>query len=165
LVVGTTPNKNLERVVEACHGLPLTLVILGQLHDVQKECLAGHGLHFEEISNVARQAVVQLYCDCDLVAFVSTYEGFGLPILEAQAVGRPVLTSNLAPMSDVAGEGALKVDPFDVAAIRGGLQSLLTQPELREVLVQKGFENVKKYSATAIAEQYAALYREVLENP
>jgi glycosyltransferase involved in cell wall biosynthesis len=165
LVVGTTSNKNLERVAEACRGLPLTLVILGQLNDTQGELLSGHGLHFEEISNLTSQAVVQLYCGCDLVAFVSTYEGFGLPILEAQVVGRPVLTSHLAPMSDVAGDGALKVDPFDVAAIRGALQSLLTQPALREVLVQKGFENVKKYSATAIAAKYAALYREVLENP
>jgi glycosyltransferase involved in cell wall biosynthesis len=164
LVVGTTPNKNLERVAEACHGLPLTLVILGRLEECQKELLSGHGLDFQEISNLARQAVVQLYCDCDLVAFVSTYEGFGLPILEAQAVGRPVLTSILSPMSDVAGEGALKVDPFDVAAIRAGLQRLLTQRELREDLVQKGFENVKKYSASAIAAQYAALYREVFEN-
>jgi glycosyltransferase involved in cell wall biosynthesis len=65
----------------------------------------------------------------------------------------------------VAGDGALKVDPFEIAAIRGGLQSLLTQPDLREDLVKKGFENVKKYSATAIAAKYAALYREVLENP
>jgi glycosyltransferase involved in cell wall biosynthesis len=164
LVVGTTSNKNLERVAEACRGLPLTLVILGQLNDTLCELLSGHGLHFEKISNLTSQAVVQLYCGCDLVAFVSTYEGFGLPILEAQAVGRPVLTSKLSPMSDVAGGGALKVDPFDVAAIRGGLQRLLTQPDLREDLVQKGFENVKKYSATAIAEQYAALYLEVLEN-
>lgn len=165
LVVGTTPNKNLERVAEACNGLPLTLVILGQLHDRQNELLSGHGLQFEAISNLTLEAVAQLYYSSDLVAFVSTYEGFGLPILEAQAVGRPVLTSNLSPMSDVAGEGALKVDPFDVIAIRGGLQRLLSQPELREDLVQKGFENVKKYSATAIAAQYAALYREVLENP
>ncbi len=165
LVVGTTPNKNLKRVAEACRGLPLTLVILGQLDDTQCEWLSGHGLHFEEINNLTSQAVVQLYCRCDLVAFVSTYEGFGLPILEAQAVGRPVLTANLSPMSDVAGEGALKVDPFDVAAIRWGLQRLLTQPNLREDLVQKGFDNVEKYSATAIAAQYAALYREVLENP
>ena len=165
LLVGTTPNKNLDRIAAACQGLLVKLAVLGILSNAQKVKLEKHELEYEAFHALTKTGVVNLYQTCDLVVFVSTYEGFGLPILEAQAVGRPVLTSSFAPMSDVAGEGALKVDPFDVAAIRSGLQRLLEEPELREELVQKGFENVKKYSATAIAAQYASLYREVLENP
>jgi glycosyltransferase involved in cell wall biosynthesis len=165
LLVGTTENKNLTRVVEACSGFDVRLCILGTPTETQQKQLAGQRVEYVVHQRLSRQEVVALYQSCDLVCFVSTYEGFGIPILEGQAVGRPVLTSNLSPMSDVAGEGALKVDPFDVAAIRAGMQCLLTQPELREDLLKKGFENVKKYSASAIAAQYSALYREVLENP
>jgi glycosyltransferase involved in cell wall biosynthesis len=88
-----------------------------------------------------------------------------MPILEAQAIGRPVLTSDLSPMREVAREGALKVDPLNVVSIRNGLKRLLAIPELRNELVKKGFENVKNYSATAIAAQYAEVYREVLDKP
>jgi glycosyltransferase involved in cell wall biosynthesis len=165
LLVGTTDNKNLTRVVEACSGLDVRVCILGRPTELQQTQLAEQGVEHEIHHGLDKLEVVALYQSCDLVCFVSTYEGFGMPILEAQAVGRPVLTSNLAPMSDVSGPGAIKVDPYDVAAIRGGLQCLLTQPELREELVQKGFENVKLYSAIAIAAQYAALYREVSDNP
>jgi glycosyltransferase involved in cell wall biosynthesis len=86
-----------------------------------------------------------------------------MPILEAQAVGRPVLTSNLAPMADVAGHGALKVDPYDGTAIRAGLERLITEPVLRDQLVDAGFQNVRQYSASAVAARYADLYREVIE--
>lgn len=162
LVVGTTPNKNLERVVAACAGMDLSLCILGALSEEQGKLLDQAGLEFEEHSGLSRAEVVGLYQSCDLVCFASTYEGFGIPILEAQAVGRPLLTSNLPPMNEVAGEGALLVDPFNVAAIRGGLLRLLDDAALREQLVRKGFENVKAYSAQSVAAQYAALYDEVL---
>lgn len=105
-----------------------------------------------------------LYQSCDLVCFVSTYEGFGMPILEAQAVGRPVLTSDISPMREVAGEGAFKVDPFDVDSIRTGLERLIGDGGLREDLIREGFRNVKGYSAESVAAQYAALYREVLDS-
>jgi glycosyltransferase involved in cell wall biosynthesis len=162
LLVGTTTNKNFERIVRACLGLEVSLFILGRLAPNQVACLSSSNIKWENFQDVAEAEVVNLYQRSDLVVFVPTYEGFGLPILEAQAVGRPVLTSNLPPMSEVAGAGALKVNPFDVEAIREGLQRLLNEPELREKLVQKGFENVQKYSAKVIAAQYAELYREVL---
>lgn len=165
LLVGTTPNKNLEKIVEACAGMDATLMILGRLSAQQNALLVESGMRWENFMDLPENMVLQLYSKTDLVLFVPTYEGFGLPILEAQAVGRPLLTSNISPMAEVADEGALKVDPFDVDSIRNGLQRLLTEPELRKQLVQKGFENVKKYSAPAIAAQYADLYLEVLEKP
>ena len=162
LLVGTTPNKNLDRIAEACQGLRVSLSILGQLDDGQRAALEARAIEYESHSDLPKEKVVALYQSCDLVCFVSTYEGFGMPILEGQAVGRPVLTSDISPMREVAGEGALTVDPFDVMAIRGGLARLLGDQELRAGLVRRGFENVSRYSAPAIAAQYADLYREVL---
>jgi glycosyltransferase involved in cell wall biosynthesis len=158
LIVGTTANKNLERVVEACTGLDLSLVILGCLNEEQKRLLGQSGLKFEEHSGLLRADVVGLYQNCDLICFVSTYEGFGMPILEGQAVGRPVLTSALSPMREVAGGGSLLVNPFEPFEIREGVMRLISEPALREELVKKGFENVARYSVKAIAAKYSDLY-------
>ena len=84
---------------------------------------------------------------------------FGMPILEAQATGRPVLTSNCASMPDVAGGGALLVDPTSVASIRAGLQRLLCDPACRQELIERGQANVRRFSATAIARQYLQIYQ------
>jgi glycosyltransferase involved in cell wall biosynthesis len=164
LQIGTTSNKNLVRVVEACEGLDVHLIVVGHLTERDRHLLSSSDTQWEAYQDLMPHQVADLYAASDLIIFVSTYEGFGLPILEAQAVGRPVITSNISPMSEVAGEGALKVDPFDVDSIRNGLQRLLAHPKLRNELVEKGFENVKQYSATAIAAQYADVYREVVGN-
>ena len=164
LLVGTTPNKNLDRIAQACEGLRVRLSILGRLDAGQRAALDARAIEYESHSDLPKEKVVALYQSCDLVCFVSTYEGFGMPILEAQAVGRPVLTSDISPMREVAGEGAFKVDPFDVDSIRTGLERLIGDGGLREDLIREGFRNVKGYSAESVAAQYAALYREVLDS-
>jgi glycosyltransferase involved in cell wall biosynthesis len=164
LQVGTTDNKNLTRVVEACAGLPIKLAILGRLTEPQRTQLDRQGVDYEGFCDLPKDQVVALYAACDLVAFVSTYEGFGIPILEAQAVGRPVLTSDLSPMREVAGGGALLVDPFDTGAIREGLNRICRDAELRELLVRSGYENARKYSATVVAEAYGRVYAEVVQS-
>ena len=161
LQVGTTDNKNLARVIQACSGLAVRLCILGRLSESQHEQLSGHDVEYEVHQDLSKEQVAALYQSCDLLVFVSTYEGFGMPILEAQAVGRPVLTSDISPMREVAGDGALMVDPLDATAIRSGLARLLEDAALREQLVRAGFRNVAGYSAQSVAAQYAELYREV----
>ena len=161
LQVGTRPNKNLERVIEALEGQPCILHIVGQLASEQKRLLSQHNITFENDVGLSDAEILKAYQAADILTFVSLNEGFGMPILEAQAIGRAVLTSDLSPMKEVAGSAACKVDPNDVREIRRGLRRLIEDDAYRELLIGEGFENVTRYSATAVAGQYAALYRSI----
>lgn len=163
LQVGTTDNKNLDRVIVACTGLNLMLWILGRLSEPQRAKLNEAGIEYREFHGLQRSEVVRLYIDCDVVCFASTYEGFGLPVLEAQAVGRPILTSNISPLREVAGDGALLVNPESADEIRTGLMHLIQDESLRRSLIERGLTNVKKYSSQSIAEQYSQIYRRLVE--
>jgi glycosyltransferase involved in cell wall biosynthesis len=164
LQVGTKANKNLFRLAEALADIPSLLIILGELGAEQKRVLQLHRIRYENYFNMPYSFVLETYRRCDALCFVSTYEGFGMPILEAQATGRPVITSRCASMPSVAGEGALLVDPFSVDSIRAALHRLLDEPELPEQLVKKGLENMKRFSPQSVADQYLRLYREIAEN-
>lgn len=164
LQVGTFHNKNIERVVAALEGLSCKLVIVGNLSEVHKQALGKHRIDYENLLNLSREALLEQYVLCDILIFASTYEGFGLPIVEANAVGRPVLTSNIWSMPEVAGDAACLVNPFDVADIRAGILRVIEDAAYRERLVANGFENVKRFQIEAIATQYADLYREIFKN-
>lgn len=162
LFVGTTENKNLHRLSAALEGLPAELDIIGHLDQQQIASLQKRNIPFSQSAGLSKEEILQHYRDCHLLAFPSTFEGFGLPVIEGQSIGRPVLTSNLSPMREVAGEGACLVDPFDQLSIRSGLLRIMEDPAYREQLVQAGLANAAKYSLEAVTGQYAALYRECL---
>lgn len=162
LQVGTAANKNIVRLAAALEGIPATLVVIGRLSPELEAVLAQHRIRYENHRNISEQQVVELYRGADLLAFVSTLEGFGMPILEAQTIGRPVLTSNCASMPDVAGDAALLVDPLSVESIRAGLRRLIDEAPLRDALVASGRQNVKRFSSDAIAAQYLRLYQSLL---
>jgi glycosyltransferase involved in cell wall biosynthesis len=163
LHIGTKANKNLDRLIDAATGLPLKLVVIGRLTEAQRARIQASGLAWENRHDLSADEIVEAYRRATLLAFVSLSEGFGLPIIEAQATRRPVLCADREPMRCVAGDGALLVDPEDTAAIRSGLERLLGDPDLRARLVAAGRGNVTRFTAGTIAEKYAALYRKVAE--
>jgi len=163
LIIGLSPNKNFHRVVQALHGIHCMLRVIGDLTPELAETLMRYEISYTSDSQLTDQAIIEEYRKCDLLVFASTSEGFGLPILEAQAVGRPVITSNVSPMPEVAGDGAELVDPFDTESIRAGILRIIFDEQRRKELVERGFSNARRFSAAAVAEQYAELYREVAQ--
>ncbi|WP_224994870.1 glycosyltransferase family 1 protein [Cesiribacter sp. SM1] len=163
LHIGTKENKNLERLISAIEGIKCHLRIIGKLKLQQQELLTKHTIDYSNVCDLKFSEIVEEYQKSDLISFVSLYEGFGMPIIEAQATGRPVITSNCSSMPEVAGDGALLVDPTSVEQIRDGILRLIEDEDLRYDLIQKGLENVKRFDAKLIAEQYAALYRKIAD--
>lgn len=163
LQIGTGDNKNLERLTEALAEIPCHLTIIGGLSEEQERKLRDTGINYSNKYNVSQEEIVEAYVQCDIMAYVSTFEGFGMPIIEANMVERVVLTSNLSSMPEVAGDAALLVDPYSVADIRKGLQELIQDEALRSRLISNGRRNRERFSPQAIAEQYYALYRSLAE--
>ncbi len=162
LHVGTKENKNLERVARALEGITCRLEVVGRVDERQRAILAECRIDWSESYGLTDQELLATYRQCDMVVFASTYEGFGMPILEAQATGRPLVTSNICSMPEVAGEGACLVDPFSVASIREGVLRVCADSAYREDLVAAGLENVRRFRPERIAADYLALYEEVL---
>lgn len=163
LQVGTKANKNLPRVIKACEGLAVTLVIIGQLDEPARESLSRLRVPFENFVALPPDKLLAEYEKCHALVFASTYEGFGVPIIEAQAIGRPVITSNVCSMPEAAGGAACLVDPLDVDDIRRAILRFIEDPGYCDELVRKGFDNAARHAPARIAAQYAALYRSVHE--
>jgi len=158
LHIGTKANKNLERLIQALSKLNCELVIIGHKNDKLLNQLHKAKIDFTFKSNLSNEEMVEEYKACDLLAFVSIYEGFGLPIIEAQAAGRTVITSSVASMPEVAGDGALLVNPYSIEDIRNGITRLIEEEKLRETLIKNGLKNIERFEPIIIAKKYQALY-------
>lgn len=159
LMVGTKPNKNLERVVQAVTRAGFHLVVVGRLSATQEAVLANSLAAYESHVDLEDAELVALYRTAHVLAFPSLYEGFGLPIIEAQAMCLPVVTSDIPVLREVAGEGAIFVDPLDSYAIQAGLELAIGDSTVAADMINRGCRNVKRFSAPAIAKQYEDLYR------
>ncbi len=162
LQIGTMKNKNLIRLCEALEGISCRLRIIGKLDDEQKATLKKHSLIFTNAFDLDDLAIKKEYENADIVAFCSTLEGFGLPIIEAQAMGKPVITSNIEPMIETSGKAAVLVDPFDVASIRNGINEIINNAELRSDLIERGVVNVDRFAPDTVAAEYERMYDEML---
>ncbi len=165
LQVGTGWNKNLCNVVRSLIGISCRLDIVGSLDPFQRAMIKASHVKFRELGRISDEELLQVYHNCDILVFTSYYEGFGLPILEAQAIGRPVVTSNLSSMPEAAGKGALLVDPTNPKEIGAAIKSLIADAGLRENLIQNGFENIARFRSAVVARCYEVVYRKFLGHP
>lgn len=160
LHIGTKPNKNLKNTILAIKDFKCKLRIVGKISDDYKYLLQLYNIDYSSAEKLTDSQIIEEYKSCDIVSFPSFYEGFGMPIIEGQAIGRPVLTSNLAPMDDVAGGAAVLVNPADVDSIRNGYLEVMRNWNR---LVEKGQNNIKRFSLEVITKQYYQLYNSIID--
>ncbi|MDM0074654.1 glycosyltransferase family 1 protein [Variovorax sp. J2P1-59] len=124
---------------------------LAQAHGVADRIKTVHKISHEELRAI--------YSSATALLFPSLQEGFGWPIIEAQACGCPVFTSNLAPMNEIGGEGAVYVDPGDPAAMAAAIEQ--AAPRLGDMR-RLGLENAAHYTSTQMAANYVAAYQRAI---
>ena len=155
LFIGTIqPRKNLERLINA-YGKLFTpkapqLVLAGsrgwlsdEIYKLPAQLKIASAVKF--LGYVPDQHLPALYSGATAFVFPSLFEGFGLPVLEAMACRCPVITSNLSSLPEVAGRGAILVDPYSVDDISQAMSKVMN-PEFRMKLQEKGFKQVKRFS-------------------
>ena len=153
--------KNLDRLVQAFaksdigkHGIHLLLT--GEENSELKRVIHEYNLaglvHF--CGRVPPEQLPRIYRGAEAIVFVSLYEGFGLPILEAMASDVPVVTSAISAMPEVAGDAALVVDPLSVDAIANALVRITTDEKLRRDFVTKGRERLKEFDWDRSAQEF-----------
>jgi glycosyltransferase involved in cell wall biosynthesis len=161
--------KNLPRLVEAYaqvrkQGLDISLVIVGK-KDWQAEQLLEkiRELGLEESVNftgfVPFADLPLFYNAAEVFAFPSFFEGFGLPVIESMASGVPTITSFGSSLEEVAGQGALLIDPSDTQSIASALARTLTDLELRRQLIARGLERAEYFKRHNLAREVLAVYR------
>lgn len=169
------PRKNLVRLIEAfAHLTPgrpaLTLVLAGPagwLADpirarVRELRLEARVLFPGYIAEADKAALIS---GAQVFAYPSLYEGFGFPVLEAQACGVPLLASHTSSLPEVVGEGGLLVDPLDETAIAEGLARLLDDVMLRRTLVALGSANLRRFSWEATARVVLSVMEDLFSYP
>jgi glycosyltransferase involved in cell wall biosynthesis len=159
LFIGTKPNKNLFRAISSLEGIKCELEIVGRLSQEQIAALQQSRITYRNYVGITDLELAKRYSNCDLVLYPSTYEGFGLPVLEAQQAGRPVIASDISPLKDVAGNGACLVNPYEVKSIREGILKVIDNDVYRQEIIENGFLNVRNYSQEMVAERYIELYK------
>ena len=171
LCVGTLePRKNHIRLVEAYARI--------QHRDTKLVLVGGKGWLYDELfarvealgmsgnvifaGYVANKDLPLWYSAATTFAYPSLYEGFGMPVLEAQACGTPVLTSTASSLPEAAGDGALMVDANDVDAIAAGLSRMLSEETLRRELRERGLAHASQFTWEQTARETASVYQHAI---
>jgi glycosyltransferase involved in cell wall biosynthesis len=178
LYAGTIrPQKNIPRLVEAFAVLrgemqshpvfrELRLIIIGD--EISRHPGVRQAVIKTRMEHVVRflgfvpiETLCSFYQAAKVFVFPSLYEGFGLPPLEAMACGTPVVCSNLSALPEAVGDAAIIVNPENVFDIARGIRDVLLDRELRSTLIQRGFEQLRRFNWDHTAREVLATYQEV----
>ena len=162
------PRKNVESVIRAFDlfkkksGLPHKLMIIGRfawnfsvVDEAHKSAEFKKDIHF--IGSVHGEELVDIVGSSEGLIFVSHFEGFGLPIIEAMNAEVPVITSGLSSMAEVGDDAVIQVEPNDIEMIADAIQTVATKKKIRESLIKKGKKRAKKFKWQKTAEEVFSL--------
>ncbi len=161
LHIGNDKNKNLHTHIKAIKNINCSLTIIGRLNKEDLYLLSKLNINYINLVNLSRKDLYMQYKKADIVLFCSTYEGFGFPIIEAQAVGRPIVASQIPVLQEVSGGAAAFADPFNISSITNAIKMVIKNDNFRNNLIKKGRKNILRFKSKNIASQYEDLYREV----
>lgn len=172
LFVGTIqPRKNVKRLIQAFAEVvvknpELRLVIIGKKGWQYEEILSEPGkLGITDkvifLHDVSDSELASFYKNAEVFVLPSLYEGFGLPVLEAMKYKCPVITSNVSSLPEAGGDAALYVNPEETKDIAEKMEEVLSDKNLREKMVKKGEEQVKKFSWEKSAKEVLQVLEEV----
>lgn len=169
-VGGDEPQKNQATVLRAfgilCRNPAFKhkLVLVGQHHfsdDAALEQSTRAALRILRVTQASRAEMDLLYEHCAALLFPSSYEGFGLPVLEAMRAAAPVITSNVSSLPEVAGDAALLISPQDANALANAMRRVLDDERLRVKLSEAGERRAQQFTWAHTAELTRAVYERV----
>ncbi len=168
-------NKNLLNQTKAALAQGIDIVYIGKGFEQKDQLdhpeMASFKQFLEKYANNSRvhvlgfvphEDLINLISGAQAILYVSFYEGFGLPILEAQSCGTPVITANTSSMVEVAGKAAILVDPDDEKAIEQAIYKIVNQPKIADELRQKGIANLERFSWEKTAHETVKVYKYAL---
>jgi glycosyltransferase involved in cell wall biosynthesis len=165
---GSDPRKNVSRIVEAFRRVrevfaQAELFIVGCQGSQQRRYQEVPGLHL--LPYISESELLGLYSSARALIYPSLSEGFGVPIIEAMAVGLPVITSDRGAMRELADGIGHLVDPEDVSSIASAILDVMANANVSTRRAQSGRLKAKEFSASEIARQTTALYHQVADCP
>jgi glycosyltransferase involved in cell wall biosynthesis len=161
------PRKNLDRLIKAFIDFKkknsdstVELAISGR-YGWGKDVKPPTDHSIKILGYIPEKDLVALHGSALCLAYPSTYEGFGLPILKSMKVGTPVITSNVSSLAEVAGNAALLINPTSTAEITKAITQIVTSASLRRTLINRGYRQAAKFSWTTTARQTLDVYKKV----
>lgn len=155
--------KNFDKAIKVVKEFPeLSFVVVGgkPFSDQEQRLLAGLGERFHSVKGVSGEALNWLYNHAFCLLYPSSYEGFGIPVLEAMKAGCPVVSTHYSSIPEVAGNAALLVNDITVQALNAEVTKL-HDSVFRHELIEKGFKQASKFSWDKCFEETMAFYEEV----
>ncbi|COE41034.1 glycosyltransferase family 4 protein [Bacillus cereus] len=163
-VGGTSPHKNTENVIKAFQKSKLnnfSLVISGAPKDCELEKkYADENIIFT--GWISDDTIASLYANSNMVVFPSLKEGYGLPIIEAFKFKKPLITSNIKPMSEIAGEAAYLINPYSINEITEAFITLNQEDKIIKQLENAASERANQINAVYMSQQMYEIYEEIL---
>lgn len=159
-------HKNFPRMINAFlrSNVEIDLKIIGSstnLFNLQKNSsILDSRIKF--LGRISDQELIDLYQNADFFIFPSLYEGFGIPPLEAQACGCPVISSNAASMPEVLQDSTLYFDPYNVDEIKKCIERIAVDEDFKQNLIEKGLKNTERFSWHNSAKQLHSVIEEIL---